>query len=55
MYNIRTKRQDSTPLNGGQPIKSFLEEKEVDITRFQPTAYVSQNYCPQGKLKGIDF
>ena len=52
MYNIRTKDQDTTPPNGGQMIKSFLQWKEVNLARFEPTTAAIQN-DPQGKLKGI--
>ena len=51
LYQIRTKGQDSTPPNGGQMIKVFLQRKEVDLARFTPTTAANQNDS-QGKHKG---
>ena len=42
MYHIRTKGQDSTPANGVQMIKSYLERNGVDTTCFEATAIVNQ-------------
>ena len=52
IYSIRTKGQDSTPPNRGQIIKSFLERKEVDFSRFEQVTSANQ-HNPQGKVKGI--
>lgn len=41
LYKIRTTGQDSTPPNGGQMIKSFLQHRGVDIS-----------HLGQGKTKG---
>lgn len=35
IYKIRTKGTHSTPGNGGQIIKSFLQSKQIDIARFE--------------------
>ena len=43
MYNIKTKRSDLTPGNGGQLIKAFLKSKEVNIARFEPPSEVHLN------------
>ena len=52
IYNITTKGQDSTPPNGGQIIKSFLQRKEVDLSRFEYITAANQ-HNPQDKVKGI--
>jgi len=55
IYNIhvRTKGQDSTTPNGGQMIKSFLQRKEVDLSRFQHITGTANQHNPQDKAKGI--
>ena len=52
IYNIRTKGQDLTPRNGGQIIKSFLQRKEVDLSRFEQIT-AADKHSPQNKVKGI--
>ena len=52
IYNIRAKGQDMTPPNGGQIIKSFLQRKEVDLSRFEQITAANQRN-PQDKVKGI--
>ena len=42
MYNIRTKGQESTPPNGGQMIKSYLERNGVDVTCFEAADIANQ-------------
>ena len=48
-YKIRTKGQESTPANGGQLIKFFLQSKGVNITRFEPRA---DNDNQEGRSRG---
>lgn len=49
-YKIRTKGQESTPANGGQMVKEFLQSKGVNIDRFEPSAnnYSNQEGCSGG-------
>ena len=50
MYKIRTQGQTSTPSNGGQMLKSYLERNGVDVTCFEATALANST---DSQRKGI--